>query len=207
MPMSEYVAHQASRPHGLLGEIIGRVMHIKTGDMNRTGLELLCVEATDVVLEIGFGNGRTVFEIAELATSGLVAGVDPSEVMVRLATRLNRRHIRKGKVALHLGEAKNIPYGDGKFNKVIAVSTIYFWKNPIDELREIRRVITDNGLFVMEFRPKDDIHVVEHFPASVYSLRTNEEIRELLAHSGFRDIDIQTSEEDKMQISWAIARP
>jgi len=125
--------------------------------------------------------------------------------MFRLAKRRNRRNIQKGKVELHLGEAKKIPYNDGKFNKVLAVSVLYFWHNPIDELREIRRVLSDKGKFIMEFRPKDDSNVVEYFPDSVYSLRTEQEIKQLLADCDFKNIDIQTTMKEKMPISWAIA--
>jgi ubiquinone/menaquinone biosynthesis C-methylase UbiE len=61
-------------------------------------LSLLELQAEDRVLEVGFGPGTAIEHVARLATRGFVAGIDPSEVMLRQASGRNRNHIRQGRV-------------------------------------------------------------------------------------------------------------
>ena len=52
---------------------------------------LLDVQPQDHILEIGFGPGLVIRELARRATDGFVLGIDRSEVMVRQAAVRNRR--------------------------------------------------------------------------------------------------------------------
>jgi ubiquinone/menaquinone biosynthesis C-methylase UbiE len=68
--------------------------------MNRRAAELLEVRPDERVLEIGFGPGRLIQVLAQRVSAGLVAGLDPSEVMVGQAARRNREFTRQGRVEL-----------------------------------------------------------------------------------------------------------
>ena len=63
----------------------------ETAALNEQAVRLLALRASDRVLEIGFGHGRTVKRIASAVTQGHVAGLDVSQTMTRLAIRRNRR--------------------------------------------------------------------------------------------------------------------
>jgi len=102
MRRPEFIARQSQRPTGLMGRLIGRIMAAETARANEHALRLLCLAPTDHVLELGFGHGRTIHLAADKVPLGLVAGVDPSEEMVRMASRRNRHHIAAGRVALVL---------------------------------------------------------------------------------------------------------
>src|SRR5258708_24204814 len=77
-------------PKGFLGRIAGLLMVITNRRINRFVVEMLDVQARDHVLEIGFGPGRCIAMLAERATNGLVAGVDPSPTMIAQAGARNR---------------------------------------------------------------------------------------------------------------------
>jgi SAM-dependent methyltransferase len=141
MRRPEFIARQARRPSGLLGRVLGHVMASETAGENAMALKLLELQSDDQVLEIGFGPGRTLARVAELIPGGFVAGVDPSEEMLRLATSHNRHFIAQEKMELKLGNTTRIPYDDGRFDKVYSVHTIYFWPEPARDLQEIRRVL------------------------------------------------------------------
>ena len=83
MAKSELIARQSRRPSGWLGEIVGRVMAFDTAQANRVAVEQLALRAGESVLEIGCGHGRTLARVAR-SPCAFVAGIDPSEVMVRL---------------------------------------------------------------------------------------------------------------------------
>ncbi len=139
-------------PRGLLGQVAGRLMAIVNEPLNRMTVDLLEVRPEDHVLEIGFAHGKAIEMIAGLASEGLVAGVDPSETMIKLGSRTNERFIQSGRVELKLGSISDIPYEGGRFDKVYTVNTAYFWPSPEEDLKEMRRVLKDGGTLIVSFR-------------------------------------------------------
>lgn len=95
-------------PRGFLGAAIGYLMAWTHGWRNIWVLSLLDAKPDDRVLEIGFGPGTEIGLVARLAKRGLVAGIDPSEVMLRQASRRNRAYIREGQVELRLASMSAI---------------------------------------------------------------------------------------------------
>ena len=182
MAKPELIARQSSRPSGWIGEIVARVMAFDTAQANRVAVERLAVQAGEAVLEVGCGHGRTLARIAQ-APCGFLAGVDPSEVMVRLARRRLRRAIDAGRAEVSLAPSTAIPHPDGRFDAALAVHVAYFWSDPLADLREIRRVLRPPGRLVLGYRPRDAVALAA-LPASVYTLRSAAELEELLVTGG-----------------------
>ncbi|MEE8580905.1 MAG: class I SAM-dependent methyltransferase, partial [Myxococcota bacterium] len=176
-----------------------------TARVNQLAIERLALEPSDAVLELGFGHGRTLLQVAGRTRQGFVAGVDPSEVMLRHARMRNGRYIDQGRLVLHLGESAHIPYPDDRFDKAFAVHVLYFWSDPRDDLREIHRVLRSGGLLLLGFRPKDDPRVVADLPQTVYKLYTLSEVKKLLEESGFHDARCEVETLRGRQIAWATA--
>ena len=135
------------------------------------------------MLEIGCGHGRTLARIAE-APCDYLAGIDPSEVMVRLARRRMQRWIAAGRADVSLASSTKIPHSDGRFDAALAFHVVYFWNEPLADLREIRRVLRPGGRVLLGYRPRDE-QLLAELPATVYALRSVEEIEGLLGESGF----------------------
>lgn len=203
MRRPQFIARQSGRPTGLVGRIIARIMSKETAELNAIAVDALSLDPTDRVLEIGFGHGRTIGEIADRVTEGFVAGIDPSATMVRVATRRNRNAISEGLVALDLGSSDALPFDDASFDKALAVHTIYFWDDAGAHLREIRRVLRDGACFVLGFTPKGCPHA-ENFPDSVYQFYTADEIAALLAGSGF-EVGALTEDDSGKYVALATA--
>ena len=82
------VMTQFVRPHGFAGRLAGWEMALRPSNRkrNRWAADLLDVQPQDHILEIGFGPGLAIRELARRATGGFVLGIEHSEVMVRQAT-------------------------------------------------------------------------------------------------------------------------
>ena len=76
-------------PRGLLGRIGGAVMARMNWPAAAWGVELLQLRDNEQVLEVGCGPGVAIELLASAAPGVRVAGVDPSRLMVRLATERN----------------------------------------------------------------------------------------------------------------------
>jgi SAM-dependent methyltransferase len=182
----ELIARQSSRPSGWLGEIVARVMAFETEPANRLALEQLAVRAGEAVLEIGCGHGRTLARLAR-APCAFLAGIDPSEVMVRLARKRMRRWIDAGRADVALASSAKIPHADERFDAAFAVHVVYFWNDPLGDLLEIRRVLRPGGRLLLGYRPRD-AQTLAALPATVYSLRSIDQIEGLLSETGFVEI-------------------
>lgn len=177
------IARQSRLPSGWFGEVVARVMSFETAQENRVAVERLAVQAGEAVLEVGCGHGRTLGLIAR-APCGFIAGVDPSQVMVRLARRRLRRWIRVGQAEVTLAAGRSLPYPDARFDAAFAVHVLAFWDDAVAELREIRRVLRPSGRVLLGYRPRDATTLAA-LPASVYKLRSVDETQRLLAEAGF----------------------
>ncbi len=188
MRRPHFIAAQSRCPSGWLGWLIGSVMVHETAAVNDVVLAALALAATDRVLDVGCGSGRTVERAALAVPLGRVAGLDLSDEMLRLATRRCRNLIDAGKVELRRGDACALPYAAQSFDKVLSVHTIYFWADPLAVVGEIHRVLAPGGRLVLGFRPKEDAQFVANFPASVYRFHSTDDVRCLLFDAGFERI-------------------
>ncbi len=196
---------QFGRPSGLLGQLAGYLMARSEAD-DRWVVELLDVQPNDRVLEVGFGPGVAIALIAERATSGFVAGVDPSEVMVRQATRRDRAAVREGRVELRPGTVSDLPYPDGHFTKACAIHSLYFWPSLEDGLRELHRVLAPGGLLALAVRMRRP--QAGRFDPSRYGF-TDEQVAEVaatLGSVGFRDVTTRRQELDRQTMLAILAR-
>ena len=191
----DWIARQSRRPSGWVGEVVARVMARETRAANAIALNQLPLEPGDAVLEIGCGHGRTLAMLARRATDGFVAGIDPSDVMARLATRAPpRRRSHAGRAEVHEAEAARIPFEDARFDAALAVHVLYFWPEPAVELREIRRVLRPAGTLLLGFRPNGP-GARSSLPCSVYHLLSLDAAEKLLREAGF---EVAHVEEDAL---------
>ncbi len=183
MAKSELIARQSRRPSGWLGEIVARAMAFDTAHENRIAVSRLAVRPGEAVLEVGCGHGRTLARIARGPCS-FAAGIDPSEVMVRLARRRLRRWTEAGRAQVSLAASSSLPHPDARFDAALAVHVLYFWSDGLAELREIRRVLRPGGRVLLGYRPRD-AKTLAALPGTVYTLCSVDETEGLLAKAGF----------------------
>ena len=179
---------QFHRPRGLGGRAAGWVMATRGSNRKRNlwAVGLLDVQPNDRVLEIGFGPGIAIQEIARRTTNGLVVGVDHSEVMVRQARRRNTAAVRAGRVDLRLGTAEHLPALDAPFDKILAVNSLMFWDDPTARLEELRGLLRPGGRIAIAYQPRG--------PGSSddTAAQAGHEMAEQFGAAGFTEIRVET---------------
>jgi SAM-dependent methyltransferase len=106
------------------------------------------------VLEIGFGPGIAVREIARRATRGQVIGIDRSAVMRAQAARRNAAAIRSGRVSLTVASIDDPPAFDGPFDKILAVNNMGMWSEAALRLKELTGLLRGGGLIAIVSQPR-----------------------------------------------------
>ena len=104
---ARFRSRQSGCPSGPVGLIFGRLMVPTTAPANDAAINALGLTTPSVVLEVGFGQGRTVERLTSLGHR--VIGVNPSPTMVRQARRLNRRAVRAGAARLEPNDGIRLP--------------------------------------------------------------------------------------------------
>ncbi len=198
-----FIARQASHPKGLLGWVVAQIMSRETGWENKKAIDLLGLKPGQSVLDVGCGHGASLKVIARRVKQGRVTGLDPSAVMVGVA----QKKARSRTIEIARGEARDMPFEDAVFDAAMSVHTIYFWDDPINELREINRVVAPHGRFVLGFRSSRDQRFVSDSPQTVYHIRSLEEIEALLTAAGWIIEDIAHGQARGALLHWAVCRP
>jgi SAM-dependent methyltransferase len=206
MLFADFIARQARRPSGPFGWLLARIWIAESARANQAALEVVDVRREDRVLEIGFGHGRTIGRAAGTATRGLVAGVDTSPLMLRVAGRHNAEAIREGRIDLRLSDGVHVPFDNGAFDKVFSVHTLHFWPDPKATLEEIHRVMKRGGRLVLGSHAAEDGAMPDRYPPSVYRFHTRDQLGQWLEGAGFTGVQVEARKDAGNAPSWALAR-
>jgi ubiquinone/menaquinone biosynthesis C-methylase UbiE len=92
-------------------------------------------------VEIGAGSGR--FSVP----FGITVGVEPSSVMSEIA--------RNRGMTIYNAKAEELPFDDNSFDFALMVTTICFLEDPLQVLKEIRRILRPAGKIIIGMLDKD----------------------------------------------------
>ena len=152
---------------------ISRSLLTLNRDREYQGLKrMLELRPSDHLLDVGSGDGFWTARFAMHCAN--ISGLEPDERMLSLAKTLYPR----SNVEYVQGNAELIPYPNNTFDKVVSVSCLEHFADPLQGLREMARVLKPGGRLAIsvdsllpENSPADfrEWHARRHFVTNYFS--------------------------------------
>jgi SAM-dependent methyltransferase len=177
-------------PRGFAGRILLMVMNIGHKSIYENVAEALELREEDDLLEVACGNGHFIKNYTSHVRS--VAGLDLSELCIKLATRKNRKRIVAGSAKFVQGDATQLPWEENKFSATTSMASFIIFPKPADSLKEMYRVLRPGGRVVVCIEGnaedgKDHSKDIKKYEAHLW---TENDVRNMLKEAGFSDIVI-----------------
>ena len=187
-----------SKPKGLEGSKMLQRMNESHYEVTGWALSHWSINGEDNILDIGCGGGMTLFRMAKEIDNGHLTGLDYSKVSVEESTKLNEGNIKNGKMNIIEGNVESLPFNDNSFDKIITVESFYFWPNHVENLKEVHRVLNNDGTFMLvaDIYNKEGLsqEILDNIKLFKLFNPTKEEFFELFQNAGFKDVKIYTTD-------------
>jgi SAM-dependent methyltransferase len=183
--MLEAIGKQLKKPSGLFGRIISRMMNARNRKFYFRMISEMRIQNRDRVYEIGYGPGIGIQMIASNISNCTISGIDFSELMVKMASRRNKRFIDAGRVKLKYGDLITADTSGEHYDKIFCVNVIYFWKDLLPVFQKIHSMLSSEGSFYIFMTPAKDLDGGFAVDFNKYSI---EEVVAALKESGFKNV-------------------
>ena len=177
-------------PRGLTGRITLMFMNRGHKSIYENVASTLKLRSEDNLLEIGCGNGYFIKNYASNVHS--VAGLDLSELCIKLATKNNKEHIIAGNAEFMQGDATQLPWEDNKFSVITSMASFMMFPKPVESLKEMYRVLRPGGRVVVciEWNAEDGMDHSKDIKKYGIQLWAENDVRNMLKEAGFFDVNI-----------------
>ncbi|HSK81414.1 MAG TPA: class I SAM-dependent methyltransferase [Thermoanaerobaculia bacterium] len=115
--------------------------------------DLLDINSSDRVLEIGCGSGVLAELICTRLCEGRLVAIDRSAAMIAAATKRNRQNISDGRARFLPVTLKDAPLAGERFDKAVAVNVNIFWQRPEKELAALHALLAPKAVFYLVYEP------------------------------------------------------
>jgi len=152
------------------------------------------------VLDVGCGAGVALHELAEQYPDADLTGCDISPLAVETATALNEPLVNAGRMRFLRCGVPDLPFDDGAFDTVFSVESLYFWRDQLAGLREIRRVLAPGGHFMTALEMvggmmnERQLAIMKHLNMVC---PTRDELADLLTEAGFDGVSVDFEPEHR----------
>ena len=187
MSLRKTIVGQFRKPHGFLGRLAGWTMANRPSNIDRNlwTVELLDVQPSDNVVEIGCGPGLALEACLLKATQGSVLGLDHSQTMLDQARNRNAAGCENGRLTLKLATLDEAALPAGKFDKICSANVVQFFPDQVKSFRKMFAALKSSGLSATTYMPRNKNASRED------ALKMAEEVAGNMKLAGFTKIRIE----------------
>lgn len=201
--MFEYLVLKHSKhPKGFFGKIMSGIFDKANVYQNKQTLQLLDIQEDDEIVELGFGSGCLLVEMAQQARKGKLVGVEHSKTMIKDFAKKHKPFIDSGLVELIHSKLEGVTDRCEQFDKVCLSNTLYFFENLEDCFKPVLSLLKKGGRAVIAFRVQEGEGQVR--TKHGYTHYNCEEVKTSLEKLGFESIEMKELEQSNGQASWKL---
>ena len=193
--LKSWVREQVRVPHGVSGWLVALMMPMAHKAFYGPAADLLDLEPGDELVEVACGSGVFLDEHARHVKR--IAGLDLSNIQVRLAQRRLGDMITTGSAEVVRGDAVALPWADGSFSAAACMGSLEYFPDRAAALREMWRVLRPGGRIVVSYGLDPQ---AEKFAAEAESWGipnpSEEEVRKIVEDAGFSLISVSYTSGD-----------
>ena len=168
-----------------LSKVYDRVNRFNwTDEMRTEALSWLEFGEGDRVLDVGCGTGFGTEGLLEHAED--VHGLDQSVHQMEKAFEKFGRHDR---VSFYRGDAERLPFRDGVFDVVWSSGSIEYWPNPVEGLRELRRVAKPGGQVLVVGPDYPHNRVLQRVADAIMLFYDEDEADRMFEEAGYEEFE------------------
>jgi SAM-dependent methyltransferase len=185
-------------PRGLPGRIAAMAMNTAHKSVYKNVAEVLQLQREDDLLEVACGNGYFLETYASYVHS--IAGLDLSELMVKMATEKAKDLIEVLTTEIVQGDASQLPWEDNRFSVATTMGSLMIFPKPLESLKEMYRVLLPGGRLVVsvEWNAEDGLDHAKRVKEYGMWIWTGDDVKAMLKEAGFSDISIAYAKGPKM---------
>eukprot|EP01130_Rhizamoeba_saxonica_P011662 TRINITY_DN4851_c4_g1_i2.p1 TRINITY_DN4851_c4_g1~~TRINITY_DN4851_c4_g1_i2.p1 ORF type:complete len:231 (+),score=31.72 TRINITY_DN4851_c4_g1_i2:56-694(+) len=128
------------------------------------------IKGDQTILEIGPGNGLLAHKFTDLGL--LYVGMDYSGDMISTAYKNNKQLLMERKAQFIEGSVSSMPFSEGLFDLVFTSQTIYFWPDPVNDLKSVIRACKNGTKICIGYRKKSYMQTMPVFRQDSFKLYT-----------------------------------
>ena len=192
MGLIKRIFTNSGHPKGVIGKLMVSGMNYGHARVADWGMKHLQDIRPRVIADIGCGGGRNVSVLLAKYPNAKLFGLDHAEVSAEKAAEYNEEAIRNGRCKIMIATVNRMPFRDEVIDLATAFETVYFWPGPLESFREVYRVLTPGGTFLIVnetdgFSESDDRRQDRTEDMVIY---TKDDLCEYLREAGFRDLTV-----------------
>jgi SAM-dependent methyltransferase len=192
---TEKTLPQPLLPRGFIGGLVARLMPLGHAPIYKRVAGVLDLQPEDELLDVACGAGYFLKRYAHHVKN--IAGLDYSEVMVKIAKNKHKKRIAAGTAEIEFGEASHLPWEKDRFSVVTSMGSFIAFPKPLDSLKEMHRVLRPGGRVVVsiEYNAEDGKDYSKDVEKYGYGIWTEDEVRSMFKEAGFTNVDIKYARE------------